>query len=253
MSDKPLLLERHDDVAVIRLDRGVTNAIDLEVVHALENALREVARDPACIGLVLTSSNDKFLSIGFDIPNLLPLSESDFAAFFRSFNEMCLDLFLLAKPTAAAITGHAIAGGCILALGCDYRMIAEGRKLMGLNEIRLGVPVPYFADCVLRSLVGWRNARMIMETGDFFPAKEALELGLVDQVFPQEDVLHHALEKVRALGRTPGRAYSLIKGNRVEPIALEVRRGLEKQEKSFLEAWYSEPARTQLKQAASRF
>lgn len=77
-----------------------------------------------------------------------------------------LALYTLPKPVVAAITGHAIAGGCILALCCDYRFISEGRKLMGLNEVKLGVPVPYLADRVLHALVGTRYAREIIESGE---------------------------------------------------------------------------------------
>ena len=105
------------------------------------------------------------------------------------FNQVCMELYTMPKPTVAAVTGHAIAGGCILALCCDYRFAAEGRKLMGLNEIRLGVPVPYLADCVLRQIVGARNAREIMETGEFYLPEQSLQIGMIDRVLPLEKVV----------------------------------------------------------------
>jgi enoyl-CoA hydratase/carnithine racemase len=248
-----VLLESERDIAIVRLNRGVTNALNLELVTELAQAVRTVRLDPALRGLVLASSNDKFLSIGFDIPNLLTLSRQDFTVFYRAFSQMCIDLYTLAKPTVAAITGHAIAGGCILVLCCDYRFIAEGRKLMGLNEIKLGVPVPHVADCVLRALVGYRNARDVMGTGDFYQPEEALRLGLVDQVIPPEEVLPRCIDKLGALGAMPGEAVSLIKRNRVEPVEAEIRAGLEDRERSFIQCWYSEEARARLKEAAAKF
>ena len=112
-------------------------------------------------------------------------------------------LFTFPKPTAAAISGHAIAGGCILTLCCDYRYIAEGRKLMGLNEIKLGVPVPYVADCILRSLVGFRHAREIMESGDFYQPETSFQKGLVDAVLPLENVLAPVASRVDIFCQTP--------------------------------------------------
>ena len=134
---KMIGVEYHDQVAIVRLDRPATNAINLQLVDELAEALEGVKRDADVRSLVLTSSNDKFFSIGFDIPQLFDLTREDFRSFYQAFNRMCLDLYTLPKPTVAAITGHAIAGGCILTLCCDYRFIAQGRKLMGLNEIML--------------------------------------------------------------------------------------------------------------------
>jgi enoyl-CoA hydratase/carnithine racemase len=248
-----VLLESERDIAIVRLNRGVTNALNLELVTELAQAVRTVRLDPALRGLVLTSSNDKFLSIGLDIPTLLPLSPQDFTVFQRAFSRVCIDLYTLPKPTVAAITGHAIAGGCILVLCCDYRFIAEGHKLMGLNEIKLGLPVPYVPDCILRALVGYRNARDIMGTGDFYPPEEALRLGLVDQVLPPQEVLPRCKDKLVALGAMPGEAASLIKRNRVEPVEAEIRAGLEDRERSFIQCWYSEEARARLKEAATKF
>ena len=140
-------VECQDEVATVRLNRPVTNALNLQLVEELAETLKQVTSESDVRSLVLGSSNDKFLSIGFDIPNLFERTREDFTVFYRAFNQMCLDLYTLPKPTIAAVTGHAIAGGCILVLCCDYRFIAQGRKLVGLNEIKLGVPIPYLADC----------------------------------------------------------------------------------------------------------
>ena len=203
--------------------------------------------------MVLTSSNDKFFSIGFDIPQLIELSQEDFQLYYQKFNRMCLALYTFPKPTVAAIVGHAIAGGCILALCCDYRVIADERNLMGLNEIKLGVPVPYLADCILRSLVGVRYARQIMETGEFYSALQLFQMGMVDQMVSLEEVLPTSMERASALGIMPQEAYKMIKKNRVEVIRGDFQKNWDEKKNFFIKCWYSEETQKLLKKAMEKF
>lgn len=246
-------VERSGEVAVVKLDRGVTHALSPGLVGELAETLRGLEGDPGARGLVLAGSGEKFFSIGFDIPGLLALPEDDLRGFYRSYNRACLALYAFPKPTVAAITGHAIAGGCILALCCDYRFIAEGRKLMGLNEIKLGLPVPYPADRILRQIVGARDARDIVEGGEFYASEKLLPMGMVDEVMPLEEVLPASVKKAGALGALPGEAFRMIKRNRVEPVVEEIRRALEERERVFLECWHSDEARALLEEAAKKF
>jgi enoyl-CoA hydratase/carnithine racemase len=248
-----LRIDREGPVAIVRLTRGVTNPINGELLGELAAAVRQAKEEPDIRGLVLASANDKFFSIGWDIPQLIGLTKNEFADFFRRYNRMCLDLYTLAKPTVAAITGHAIAGGCILALCCDYRLLADGKKLMGLNEIKLGAPLPYVVACALPALVGGRYAREIMESGDFYPPDAALRMGLVDAVMPLDQVLSASIEKAKALGAMPEKAFAIIKRNRTEGIEKAIAAQLEEQERRFVECWYSEAAREHLREAAAKF
>jgi enoyl-CoA hydratase/carnithine racemase len=247
-----LILENHGEVMVVRLNRGVTNPIDPEFVGELTEVIDHVEKNQDVRAMVL-AANEKFFSMGFDIPRLFGLGPEEFKSFFHAFNRACLNLYVLPKPTVAALTGHAIAGGCILALCCDYRLIAAGRRLMGLNEIKLGVPVPYLADASLRSLVGGRHAREIMETGGFYDAESAAKIGMVDEICPIEAVLDKAIEKARLLGSMPEAAFGRIKRNRVAAVEAEVKEKEEEQERYFLECWYSETARNRLKEAMEKF
>ncbi len=253
MTNTLLHIDRDGPVAVVRLSRGVTNAINGDLVAELTAAIRQVREQSDIRALVLASANDKFLSIGWDIPQLIGFTKSEFADFFSRYNRVCLDLYTLPKPTVAAITGHAIAGGCILALCCDYRYLADGKKLMGLNEIKLGAPLPYVVDCVLPPLVGGRYAREIVESGDFYSPDSALQMGLVDAVLPLDQVVPVSIEKARALGAMPEQAFAIIKGNRTEGIEKAVLTQLDEQERRFVECWYSPVARERLKEAAAKF
>jgi enoyl-CoA hydratase/carnithine racemase len=246
-------LEIDAGIATAKLNRGVTNALDLELLNALSDTLRRLQPDPDVHALVLASANDKFFSIGFDIPQLLKLPQEVFRVFYQTFNRTCMDLYTFPKPTVAAITGHAIAGGCILALCCDYRFIAQGRKLMGLNEIKLGVPVPYPADCILRHLIGVRNARDVLDSGEFYQPEQLHSIGLVDQVLPLERVLPVSIEMARTLGGLPQTAFAMIKHNRVETVEEQVFARLAEKEQFFIERWYAFETRERLREASKRF
>lgn len=240
-------------VAMLRLNRGVTNALNAELVGELAETLERLRVNPDVRALVLTSANEKFLSIGLDIPVLYELPEEEFSRFYKAFNRACLALYTMPKPTVAGITGHAIAGGTILALCCDYRVIAEGRKLMGLNEIKLGVPVPYPAVCILQSIVGMQEARDVVESGEFFESEVLREMGMVDEVVQQANVMARAMERAELLGSMPPEAYSRIKENRIEQIKARILARLEEKERDFIDIWFSSEARKRLREAMEKF
>jgi len=241
-----------DSVQILKLNHGVTNAISGELLKELGNSLEEIKNDPEIAALVLTSANEKFFSAGFDLPELYPQEVSGFKEFFHLFNRICLDLYTLPRPTVAALTGHAIAGGFILASCCDYRFMAQGKKLCGLNEIQIGVPVPYIADLILRQLVGDRAATELMYTGALVPAEKALEIRFLDALVSPEELLKEAVSKARTLGRLPRAAFQTIKTNRTAEIAALGRLELEEDIQTFLKMWYSEEARERLKEALNK-
>jgi enoyl-CoA hydratase/carnithine racemase len=240
-------------VALVELNRDVTNALSQELVSELAETLEKVRAAPEVRALVLSSANEKFFSIGWDLPRLYDLPEESFRRFYELFNRTCMALYTLPKPTVACLRGHAVAGGCILALCCDYRVMAAGRKLMGLNEIKLGVPVPYAADCILQSIVGSREARDIVESGEFYEAEVSLAKGLVDEVIPLDEVTARAMERASVLGAMPPEAYAGIKANRVETVEARIMAGWKKKQREFIEMWYTEEPRKRLREAMEKF
>jgi enoyl-CoA hydratase/carnithine racemase len=237
----------------VRLARGVTNALSPDMVTQLTVALRLAHVDTSIRSIVIASANDKFFSMGLDLAQIIDLPRSELAPFIGAFNRMCLDLYTSPKPTVAAITGHATAGGCILALCCDYRLIAEGRKLMGLNEIKLGVPVPLLAYCILQGIVGWRNAREVIDSGEFYAPASALLVGLVDRVLALGDVIPKAVEWAETLGAHPKQAFATNKATRTRPVEEQVRAAGDSADRQFLDCWYSETAQARLREAAAKF
>ena len=245
--------EFQDNVAVVRLNRGTTNALTLPLITALSETLHSLIGDPYIEGLVLTSSNEKFFCIGYDVKELYNLSKKDFTAFYTAFNRFCLDLYTAPKPIIAAVTGHAIAGGCALTLCCDYRFIAEGKKLMGFNVVKLGIPVPYLVNCILLNMVGAQTTRDIVDSGEFYLPEQLLSMGMVDCVVPLDEVISKAIEKAQLLGALPHKAYAVIKGNRVEPVEKQILQHLKEKEQFFIECWFSDEARKLIKEAMEKF
>jgi enoyl-CoA hydratase/carnithine racemase len=243
-------IEAHDDVAILRLKNGVTNAISPELVDDLGDALRHARKDFK--GLILAGGT-KFFSIGFDLPTLLQLERSAMTDFYFRFNQTALDLYTVPLPTVCAIAGHAIAGGTILALTADFRFASAGRKLMGLNEVKIGVPVPYLADLMLRQIVGDRAATELNYCGEFLEAEQAQKAGLLDQVCPAEELDQKAIEKAADLAALPAYGFTLIKANRVEEIQARFKEKGKTKIGLFLDCWFNPAVQELLKEAAKKF
>ncbi len=246
-------IERQGPIAILKIDKGDKNPMDGELLERLGKALGELRDDPEVRGLVLGSTSERFFSIGFDIPNLFGLDRDEFGLFFKAFNELCLDLYSFPKPTAAAVTGHATAGGFILTLACDHRIVADGRHFMGLNEAKLGVPVPYFAELVLEQIAGKANAKEHIEEGEFFLPEEALEMGVADYVLPAEQVMPRAVETVSGVDAGILATFGAIKKARVSRIKKAVRKTMDEKTGEFLDHWYSPAAREKLREAMKKY
>jgi enoyl-CoA hydratase/carnithine racemase len=243
-------IEEHDNVAVLRLDNKVTNAISPRLVENLSASVTRIKGEYR--GMVLAGGT-KFFSMGFNLPELLKLDRSGMTEFFYRFNKVVLDILTLPVPTACAISGHAIAGGTILASSCDYRFLASGRRLMGLNEIKLGVPVPYLSDLMLRQIVGDRAATEMVYLGEFIEPEKALSIGLADKLLSQDKVETQALEKITELAAFHENAFAAIKANRVEAIRLAYETNHKVKNEIFLDCWFSPPVQELLTKAAEKF
>jgi enoyl-CoA hydratase/carnithine racemase len=243
-------VEPHADVVVLRLNNGVTNAISSELLDDLTDALHQ-AKD-GFKGLILAGGT-KFFSIGFDLPALLQLDRPAMTDFYFKFNQTALDLYTVPLPTACAIAGHAIAGGTILALTADFRFASSGRKLMGLNEVKIGVPVPYLADLILRQIVGDREATELNYRGEFLETEQARKIGLLDDICPLEELERKAIEKVTDLAGLPPYGFNLIKENRVEEIRSRFKERGSAKIGLFLACWFNPAVQELLKEAAKKF
>jgi enoyl-CoA hydratase/carnithine racemase len=235
-----------DHLAQVALARGKVNALNEEVVDELAVCFSRLARDPDVRSIVLTGSG-KFFSFGFDIPAFLDHSREAFLAYLRKFASLYRDLFAHPKPVVAALNGHAVAGGCMLALACDARIMAAGKGKVGLNEIAFGSSL--FAGSVemLRYCVGDRNAGRIASSGAMYPPEEALSLGLLDRVVADADLVPAARELAREYGRKDPAAFRSIKALLRRPALEEMARREDASLQEFVEIWYSDRTRENLR------
>lgn len=245
-----LNLSYQGEIALLRLSSGATNAIGQTMLGDLEEALGQV-RDRAR-GLVL-AGGPKFFSMGMDLPALIGLDREGMTAFVEQFVKVIYDLFTLPLPTAAAIEGHAPAGGTILALACDYRFLTSQRRVMGLNESRLGITVPLLVSLILERRVGPAAAARLMLEGALIAPEEALAIGLADEILPPDQVLDRALVRLGELVMGGHEALAMIKQGltrRVTDVFDPLR---EESVRLFVDSWFNPAARPLLKQAAAKF
>ncbi len=238
-------------IATITLARGKVNALDEPGVEELQRRLVELERDREVRAVVLTGRG-AFFSFGFDIPGFLDYSKEAFTGYLTKFTDLCRALFLFPRPVVAAINGHAVAGGCMLATACDHRVMVSDKARISLNEITFGASVFAGATETLRYCVGSANAQQILFSGAMYAAEQALALGLVDQVTTADALLPRARDVAAELARKAPAAFASIKSLLRDPIAAEAQRREADSIHEFVEIWYSEATRANLQKIEIR-
>ena len=197
---------QHDNIHELRLARPPVNALDPELVAALRAAVLS-APSRGARGIVLSGQPGMF-SAGLDVPALLQLDRQAMGAFWTEFVGLCEVLARSPIPVVAAITGHSPAGGAVLALFCDYRVMARGAFRIGLNEVQVGLVVPEIIQAAMRRLLGAHRAERLMVAGSMIESEQALEVGLVDELMETELVVGRAIGWLQDLLKMPPESMS---------------------------------------------
>jgi Delta3-Delta2-enoyl-CoA isomerase len=191
----------HGAVRELRLNRPPANALSPELIVALKQAVESAATDGAR-ALVLSGAPGRF-SAGLDVPLLLTLDRPAIAALWRELYALLRALALSPIPIAAAIAGHATAGGTVLPIFCDCRIAAQGDWKLGVNEVQVGLPLPPVILAGLRRLIGAHQAERLAVGGLLISPNEAARIGLVDELVPLDQVVSRAIEWGRGLLALP--------------------------------------------------
>jgi Delta3-Delta2-enoyl-CoA isomerase len=186
-----LNLIKHDAVTEIQLARPPVNALNLELLRALQAALAEAVRDGAR-GIVVSGTQGMF-SAGVDVPELMTKDRAGVREFWREFFLASAALAHAPVPVVAAITGHSPAGGAVLSLFCDYRVMAQGPFRIGLNEVQVGLVAPDCIQMALRRIVGAYRAERLLVAGSLIDSEQALAIGFVDELANVDQVVTRAL------------------------------------------------------------
>ena len=202
------MLEHHDlaDIRTITFKRAPVNALNPELCQMLVNAIAQAVAD-GCSGIVL-AGGEKVFTAGLDVPHLMSLGGNRAAlhAAWESFFAAARAIAECPIPVVAAITGHSPAGGCVLALCCDHRVMARGPFQIGLNETQVGIAVPEGIQRLLRRAVGRHRAEQLLMRGAMVDVETALAIGLVDELAAHGEVVSAAqtwLAALQGLPRTP--------------------------------------------------
>jgi enoyl-CoA hydratase/carnithine racemase len=234
------------EIATVTLSRGKVNALNEPMVEEITKSFEDLAIDNEVRSIIFTGSG-KFFSFGFDVPEFLSYPKNDFIKYLEKFTNLYTYVFHFPKPIVAALNGHTIAGGCMLATACDYRLMVTGKAKISLNEITFGSPVLAGSVEMLRYCVGSRNAQSILYSGAMYSAEEAFQLRLVDQVSSEEDLTEDARKVAQELAQKDSSAFRSIKHLLRKPAAEQMIKREKDAILEFVDIWYSEQTWENLK------
>jgi len=192
MEFENLILEKEDYLAILYINRPkAMNALNAETLYEMEAAVKDVKADPNIKVMIVTGTGDKSFVAGADITFMLPLSPAE-GRFFSDLGERVMRQFeLLEKPVIAAINGYALGGGCELAMSCDIRLASE-TAIFAQPEVGLGVIPGFGGTQRLPRLIGEGRAKELTFTTDVIKAQEAYRIGLVNHVYPLDQLMDEA-------------------------------------------------------------
>lgn len=243
--------EIKDGIARIVLNRGKVNAINMEMVDHIRDAFEKIREDDKARSIVFTG-NGKFFSFGFDIPELLTYTREDFVLFLTNFTDLYSYIYLYPKPVIGALNGHTIAGGCMLALACDFRIMMAGKGKIGLNEVNIGASVFAGAAEMTKFLIGGKNAHEVLLGGEMLDTENALRLGLVDKVVPEERFVEEIENTAREYAGKNQAAFASIKRLIRQPVADQIIDRETDSINEFTDIWYTEESQRTLREVKIR-
>ena len=241
-------IERHGTVALLRVESGKVNAIGPAFVSGLNTLLDGLGDASAA---VITGHGSAF-SAGLDLPSLVELDRPSMYAFIEQFNALMLRVFELPVPLVAAVNGHAIAGGCVLALQADIRIAADRDARIGLNETQLGIGLPAVVLETLRFQVPASSLAPIALEGRLFSPREALALGLLHEVVPEADLLDKALARAQALASLPPAGVRQVKAALRRPVTDLIRQIGAAESGRWVESWLDPASQSRLRATVAR-
>ncbi len=240
----------HGAVRELRLNRPPANALTSELLSQLarevENAPRQGSR-----ALVVSGLPGMF-SAGLDIPHLLQRDYAQMAVLWQNLYSAIGSIASSSIPVCAAMTGHAPAGGTVLSIFCDWRIVAEGAFKIGLSEVQVGLPLPPIVLYALRRLLGPREAERVAVTGALMSPHEAAQIGLVNELVPPEQVVASAIAWSEHMLALPQGAMSFTRKQARADLASLFQVDLAREMKTMEDAWWDRETQARLRSVAER-
>lgn len=240
-------IEKKGRVAILRMDKGRGNAIDAPLVEDLIEASGQLSADDGVGAVLLASAHPKLFSPGLDLVGLMAYDRPAMERFMRRFAEMVWALYELKKPLVAAVGGHAIAGGCVLALTAEYRILKRGGFNIGLNEVRVGLPLPWSVALLLRSSIRPERLCEAGLLGRNFADEEALSAGLVQELAPAEGFEDLCLSRIEEFAEKDPVAYATTKAYLRSATVAEMKGNEQGLMRDFMTSWFSDATRARIR------
>ena len=240
----------HGPVRELRLSRPPANALSPELIAALGEAVAAAPKEGA--RALLLSGSPGMFSGGLDVPHLLQLDRPAIRATWESFYRLLRGLAASPVPVVAAITGHSPAGGAVLSMFCDYRIMTEGNFKIGLNEVAVGIPLP---EALLRAcvrIVGPRQAERLSVTAAMLHPEEALRIGFVDEVAPPDHVVPRAVEWCQGVLALPPVAMAETRQRARADLVRLIEEGLASELETLGAMWFSDETQSTLRAVVER-
>jgi enoyl-CoA hydratase len=230
------MIERsqHEGILTLRLAHGKASALDVELLDALLHELDGVAEDVRA--LILTGTGSIF-SAGVDLFRLTQEGADYVRRFLPLLSRFVRTLFAFPRPVVAAVNGHAIAGGGVIVLAADARLMADGAGRIGVPELLVGVPFPVAPLEVVRFAVPRHKVQSLIYTGRTLPPQEALSAGLVDEVVAPSELLARAHQIAQQFAQIPPQVFRLTKQSLRAEALERIDRTSEPHDKAALEVW----------------
>lgn len=243
-------LEDRGAVAVLRMERGKGNALNLELAAEIIDALAELEQGPAR-SAVITGEGNVF-SAGVDLPALVAGGADYVRQFIPLVQRGFERLATFPKPLVAAVNGHAIAGGAIIMLACDMRLLSRGTSRLGLTEVLVGVTYPAWAMEIARFATPPEYFQKLILGGHLLQVEESLARGLVDELVEHEWLVERACEVAEELGDIPAATFTATKLAIRRPMIEAARKQSELTDAAVIEYWSSPEVLQQIHEFATR-
>jgi len=231
-------IERINDIEILRMQYGPANAMDVDFCTELARTVRDLEQSSSR-AIVLTGQG-KIFCAGVDLSKLLKGGADYVRQFLPALDEVLETLFFCNKPIVAAINGHAIAGGCLLACTADRRLMVDGKSQIGVVELRVGVPFPAVALEIMRAKTSSAFFEEVILGAATYTAQEALKRGLIDEVVDKDQLLTEAIAAAEALASVHPEVFSFSKQQIRQPVREAIDLRTKGQEAELFALWESD-------------
>ncbi len=243
-------IKLNDGIAVVTMGQGKANALDIEFCEALANRFSELRRTDA--RAVVLTGKGKIFSAGVNLKRLNEGGADYIRQFLPTLHRLYDAVFFHPRPVVAAINGHAIAGGAVLACCADRRIMARDSGRIGVTEILVGVPFPALAFEIVRFAVPWRYLSEFTLSGATYATEAALQRGWVDEVAELDDLLDDALAVARELAMLSPPAFAQTKSQIRQAVGERLQRSGEATDKAVTEIWTAPATLTYIRDYVAR-